>query len=93
MKHYVHNKSARYPDFNSSFEVYTDDKMLEIKTLSPLYRMEPKETIRHVENWSLSKAPERTTSPQTKASTQCSILSDVSLLLTFLGQHAALTSA
>ena len=44
MKHYVHNKSARYPDFNSSFEVYTDDKMLEIKTLSPLYRMEPKET-------------------------------------------------
>ena len=57
VKHYVHNKSARYPDFNSSFEVYTDDKMLEIKTLSPLYRMEPKETIRHVENWSLSKAP------------------------------------
>ena len=57
VKHYVHNKNARYPDFNSSFEAYTDDKMLEVKTLSPLYRMEPKEIIRHVENWSLSRAP------------------------------------
>lgn len=56
-KHYVHNKNAQYPDFNSSFEVFTDDKMLEIKTLSPVYRMESKETIRHVENWSLNKVP------------------------------------
>lgn len=55
MKHYVHNKKARYPDFNSSFEVLTDKNMLEIKTLSPLYEIEPGATVRHVENWSLSK--------------------------------------
>ena len=53
VKNYVHNRSARYPDFNSSFEAYLNGDMLEIKTLSPLYRLEPKESFRHVENWSL----------------------------------------
>lgn len=53
VKHYVHNRNAQYPDFNSSFEAYTDGAMMEIKTLSPLYRLQPGETIRHVENWSV----------------------------------------
>lgn len=54
-KHYVHNKKAKYPDYNSSFEVMTDKNLLEIKSLSPLYDVEPDAIVRHVENWSIGK--------------------------------------
>lgn len=53
IKNYVHNKNAKYPDFNSSFEVFVDENLLEIKSLSPIYTLEPQNTIKHVENWSL----------------------------------------
>lgn len=49
----VHEKDAIYPDCGSSFEAYADENFLEVETLSPLYNVEPKETVRHVENWSV----------------------------------------
>lgn len=55
IKNYVHERNAKYPDFNSSFEVYTDRNFLEISSLSPLYTIGYKETIRHVENWTIYK--------------------------------------
>lgn len=60
-KNYVHNKKAKYPDYNSSFEVMADGNMLEIKSLSPLYEIEPEEITRHVENWSLKRCEMITT--------------------------------
>lgn len=53
VKRYVHNMEAKYPDFASSFEAYTDKNYISMETLSPLYTIEPREQVRHVENWSL----------------------------------------
>lgn len=59
IKNYVHNKEAKYPDFNSSFEVFTDENLLEIKSLSPIYSLKPQGTIKHVENWSLFECTDK----------------------------------
>lgn len=44
-----------YPDRYCNVESYTNDIMLEIETLSPLYRIAPGQTETHVERWSLTK--------------------------------------
>ena len=41
------------PDFDSSFETYVCKDFVALETMSPLYGIEPGETIRHVENLSL----------------------------------------
>lgn len=53
VKRYVHELKAIYPDGGASFETYCNGRYLEMETLSPVYRMEPGETIRHVENLTL----------------------------------------
>lgn len=53
MKRYVHNAQAAYPDFGCSFETRSAEDFAELGSLSPLYRLEPGERIRHVENLSL----------------------------------------
>lgn len=58
IKNYIHNKKAKYPDFNSSFEVYTDENIMELTSLSPLYNLEKGETIKHIESWTIDKASE-----------------------------------
>ena len=44
---------ATYPDLGSSIETFTDGRMLELETLSPIARVEPGAAIEHVENWFL----------------------------------------
>jgi len=44
---------ATYPDLGSSIETFTDGRMLELETLSPIVRVEPGGVIEHVENWFL----------------------------------------
>ncbi|HHY79459.1 MAG TPA: hypothetical protein GX516_03735, partial [Thermoanaerobacter sp.] len=44
---------ATYPDFGVSFETYTNDWMLEIETLSPFTKLQPGETVEHIEEWEL----------------------------------------
>ncbi len=44
-----------YPDFNSSIEVYTNSKILEVETLSPLRKTEPGNINTHIEMWRLVK--------------------------------------
>ena len=61
VKHFVHNQQAAYPDFGSSCEVRLTADFTEIDSLSPLFRIEPGEGIKHVENLSLihlEKAPD-----------------------------------
>lgn len=53
VKRFVYNHEGQYPDNGSSLEAFTYHELLELETLSPLYRLEPKEEVRHVENWSV----------------------------------------
>ncbi len=45
--------ARRYPDFGCSVELFTNRFMMELETLGPLARVEPGETVEHVEHWML----------------------------------------
>lgn len=51
IKRFSHMIDAEYPDNGCSVEIYTNESMQEIETLSPLYQLAPGETIVHVEEW------------------------------------------
>ncbi len=53
LKRYVHNTQAAYPDFGCSCELQLYKNFCEIQTLSPVYRVEPDQGIRYVENLSV----------------------------------------
>lgn len=46
-------EGASYPDNGCCTEIYTDARILEVESLSPLYTLKPGETCEHVENWEL----------------------------------------
>jgi hypothetical protein len=48
--------SREYPDFGCSFETFTNQDMLELETLGPLYRVAPGAWIEHTERWELARA-------------------------------------
>ena len=47
-------ENAIYPDLNSNTELYTAGDFIELETLSPLRKIEPNQSINHVERWELS---------------------------------------
>ena len=49
---YLHGES--YPDYGCSTEVFTNNLMLEMETLSPLYKIEGGKSVQHLEKWSLT---------------------------------------
>jgi hypothetical protein len=53
VKYFSYQRGAKYPDFGASAEVYTNECMLELETLSPLVCLEPGESIEHEEQWVL----------------------------------------
>jgi len=54
VKYFKHFEDKKYPDFGMcSYETYTNNEMLEMETLSPLYISKPGETIEHKEIWEL----------------------------------------
>jgi len=48
-------KPEGYPDFGCSFEMYTDNKFLEMETLGPLATLGQGQSVTHTEHWSLEK--------------------------------------
>ena len=44
---------ARYPDLNSSVELFTNELILEVETLGPLVNLAPGTTVTHTETWAL----------------------------------------
>ena len=44
---------ATYPDFGCAFETFTNGAMLELETLSPLVKLAPGASVKHVEHWTL----------------------------------------
>lgn len=53
-KRFDFDETAVYPDLNSNVELYTAGSFVELETLSPLVKLQPGETITHVERWELS---------------------------------------
>lgn len=51
IKEHQSDDESYYPDFNSSFECYTDRTTIEVESLSPIYQLDSGETIEHVEKW------------------------------------------
>ena len=44
-----------YPDMGSSFEIFTNERFLELETLGPMRTLQPGESMEHVEAWSLHR--------------------------------------
>jgi hypothetical protein len=55
IKRFTPVEGARYPDYNSSLEVFTNNRMLELETLAPLVTVEPGATVGHEERWELHR--------------------------------------
>jgi len=53
VKRFEYDPTARYPDFGSNVEVYTNSEMLELETLGPLSELTPGASVDHVEAWEL----------------------------------------
>ena len=45
--------SATYPDNGCPFETFSNGKMCELETLSPLTKLAPDESVQHIEYWTL----------------------------------------
>jgi hypothetical protein len=52
-KRYTASRTAPYPDFHCSLELFTNHEFLEIETVGPLADVVPGTAISHVEHWSL----------------------------------------
>jgi hypothetical protein len=55
IKRFTYVEGARYPDYNSSLEVFTNNRMLELETLAPLASLAPGATVAHEERWELHR--------------------------------------
>jgi len=55
IKKFKYDPTKIYPDFNSNFETYTDQNILEVETLGPNVLLEPGKKVEHLEEWNLHK--------------------------------------
>ncbi|MPY88318.1 MAG: hypothetical protein GEU99_10365 [Luteitalea sp.] len=55
IKRFDYQDGAKYPDFGSNTEVFTSANFIEVETLGPLRRLEPGQSLDHVERWYLFK--------------------------------------
>jgi hypothetical protein len=53
IKRFAHLQGESYPDFGCNFETFTRQDMLEFETLGPLRRLEPGQSVTHLEAWRL----------------------------------------
>lgn len=53
VKRFTHQPEADYPDWGCSLEVFTNEAILEIESLSPLTTLHPGQELEHVEQWFL----------------------------------------
>lgn len=55
LKRVAYREGAAYPDYGSNVETYTAGSFMEVETLGPLQRLQPGQSVDHVEAWSLHK--------------------------------------
>jgi hypothetical protein len=53
VKRFAFEEGAAYPDYGCNVECFTAGSFIEVESLSPLRRVEPEETVEHVERWTL----------------------------------------
>jgi hypothetical protein len=53
VKKVIHQPHATYPDYDSSFEFFTNNQMLEVETLAPTVTLAPNQSVEHAETWQL----------------------------------------
>jgi hypothetical protein len=53
LKKFQYVAGARYPDFGSSVEVFTNREIIEVETLGPLVTLRPGAQVEHTERWFL----------------------------------------
>ena len=53
IKQFFTDDTEEYPDGGMNYETYTNDFMVEMETLSPMYEIEPGDCIEHEEIWML----------------------------------------
>ncbi|MDX2179724.1 MAG: hypothetical protein SFV18_09040 [Bryobacteraceae bacterium] len=58
VKRYRADPAKPYPDFGASFEIFANGDFLELETLGPLTKLQPGESLEHVERWSLHRGVE-----------------------------------
>ena len=54
VKRFSAENARQYPDLNSNVEAYVKDTCLELETLGPLTRLQPKESVTLEETWEVS---------------------------------------
>lgn len=55
VKKFGASPDEQYPDMGSSFEIFTNERFLELETLGPMRDLQPGESIDHIEEWSLHR--------------------------------------
>lgn len=53
-----YESGVHYPDMGVNLEIFTNQEILEVETLSPLRRLQPGEVIEHIEKWVLLRHDE-----------------------------------
>lgn len=53
IKKFAFDPQGEYPDFGSNVELFTNEWMLEVESLSPLTTLAPGEAVEHIEDWYL----------------------------------------
>lgn len=53
VKSFTYEEGAAYPDYGCNNEFFTAGSFMEVESLSPLKRLEPGESVEHVERWRL----------------------------------------
>lgn len=56
IKRFLYLPTSPYPDHGSNLEIFTNERMLEVESLSPLATLEPGESIIHREDWYLFRS-------------------------------------
>jgi hypothetical protein len=55
IKRFDYVEGARYPDFNSALEIFSNNRMFELETLAPLTTLSPGAQVSYEERWELYK--------------------------------------
>ena len=55
VKRFAFKEGANYPDNGVNFEMYADDRILEVESLGPLVTLRPGQTTAHTETWTLHR--------------------------------------
>ena len=88
VKTFTYLPGKTYPDFGCSIEVFTNQAMLEVESLGPLTRLEPGESVEHVEHWYLFRdIPQPTSEAEVETWITPFVIKNLTGLNVIFGRH------